>query len=184
MRKIFLLTTSREPSYRTRSFLKDLATTLPCILMIHRGKKTLLELALIARKYGVKYIGIVGERKGNPSILKIYNTSLLTYQKNVKPWVMLVFAGLSLSRELGIYHRPINVDSMSIDSMACISDLCYRIADIFLTIFYPILSNNPDLEIVLKENDGIVKISFRTRTRKACGRIIKVRRVIANESSS
>ncbi|MEM4758057.1 MAG: hypothetical protein QXX10_00005, partial [Desulfurococcaceae archaeon] len=41
---LILVTTSREPSRRTRSFIKELSQTLPYTRVFNRGKRTLVEI--------------------------------------------------------------------------------------------------------------------------------------------
>ncbi|ENN96576.1 ribosomal biogenesis protein [Methanocaldococcus villosus KIN24-T80] len=62
-----ILTSSRKPSQRTRSFLRDLERTLN-IPYIQRGKLSLKELFEMD-----KHILLIGEFKGNPGTLMVYD---------------------------------------------------------------------------------------------------------------
>lgn len=97
-----IVTTSRAPSPRTRSFVKDLVALLPGAERLTRGHLTLEELAIAARAKGASRVVIVGERKGNPSIIRVYEPALggISPLRNI---VTFILAGVSLSREL---NRP------------------------------------------------------------------------------
>ncbi|MDK2790190.1 MAG: small nucleolar ribonucleoprotein [Methanothermococcus sp.] len=63
-----IITTSRKPSQRTRSFVKDLASVLG-IKILNRGKTPLKDILETYDNFIV-----VEEFKGNPGKLKFYNT--------------------------------------------------------------------------------------------------------------
>ena len=92
-----LITTSRRPSPRTRSLVKDLAALFPGSYRVTRGHMTLGELALEARSIGVERVLIIGERRGNPSILRFYEPR----GSNLVNIVTLIVKGVKLSREAG-----------------------------------------------------------------------------------
>ncbi len=64
-----LITTSREPSRRTRSFVKDLSRVLPHSVRVTRGKATYGELAVKASSLGAYGVLVAMEKRGNPSAL-------------------------------------------------------------------------------------------------------------------
>ncbi len=179
MKYIALLTTSHSPSPRTRSFIKDLASCLPGILRVHRGKKTLLQLALEARRYGARYLLVVGERKGNPSLIRIYSIGLYFERDSIlKHIVSIVIRGVKLSREVPGSTRTYNVERVGVDSRECVSDECFKLADLFLKIFGSKLDlDKPDVWIVVSERNNMVKIVFRNRLGHIVGPAISVWRV-------
>ncbi|GAB6147685.1 Brix domain-containing protein [Stetteria hydrogenophila] len=95
-----IVTTSRAPSPRTRSFVKDLVAVLPGAERLTRGHLTLEELAIAARTRGADRVVVVGERRGNPSIIRVYEPTLgaASPLRNI---VTFIVAGVALSRELG-----------------------------------------------------------------------------------
>ncbi len=95
-----IVTTSRAPSPRTRSFVKDLVAILPGAEKLTRGHLTLEELAIAAKAKGANRVVIVGERKGNPSIIRVYEPTLGGVSP-LRSIVTFILAGISLSRELG-----------------------------------------------------------------------------------
>ncbi len=65
------ITTSRKPSRRTRRFCRELEAVLPLSIYINRGKASLRLFADRARADGYYRVLIVGETKGNPSIIRV-----------------------------------------------------------------------------------------------------------------
>ena len=179
MKYIVLLTTSHNPSYRTRSFVKDLAGCLPGVIRVHRGKKTLLQLALEARRYGAKYVVVIGERKGNPSLIRIYHIKLSLVRASIMNHIAsIIIKGVKLSRELSMSSKAYNIECVGVDSTECVSDTCFELADLFLKIFEVKLDLiKPDLWIVISEKKGYTIISFKNRLGSIVGPIIGVRRV-------
>ena len=86
---MIILTTSRKPSQRTRSFCRDLERTLPTLKYIQRGKSSLTD---IINEYGKHRILVLDEIKGNPSRFRLYVDGLLKYQ--------LLIRGVQLQREI------------------------------------------------------------------------------------
>ena len=92
-----LITTSRRPSPRTRSFIKDLVSLIPGAMKINRGHLTMEELTLLALSKGCDRLVVVGERRGNPSIMRIYDVQQGGVYKNI---VSVKVLGVALSREI------------------------------------------------------------------------------------
>ncbi|NON62032.1 hypothetical protein, partial [Acidianus sp. RZ1] len=67
-----VLTTSRYPSPRVRSFLKELNNVIPFSVKINRGKQNFESLIRSARKLGAKYLFLISSNKGNPEKIHIY----------------------------------------------------------------------------------------------------------------
>lgn len=97
MKNRILYTTSREPSQRTRSFLKDMVSLSPYFIRQTRGKYTFDELVEIAHAEQARFLVVIGEKKGNPSIMRTYdlqspeNRALHTYT--------IFLSGVTLARE-------------------------------------------------------------------------------------
>ncbi len=170
---LILLTTSHKPSPRTRSFTKDLANILLYSIRINRGKKTLNELALEAYRNKAKYIFIVGERHGNPSMIKIYNVYHPPALQILKEWALFRISGVKLTRENPSSSRAYNPEYIDIDYGNCTSDYCYEIADIFIKIYREYLSNKPDIRLILYNKGRHVYLKPYNRLNKICGPIIR-----------
>jgi U3 small nucleolar ribonucleoprotein protein IMP4 len=97
LRRGILVTTSRRPSPRTRSLIKDLVSLLPRSFKVNRGHFTMDELAAVALSKGCDRLVVVGERKGNPSIIRVYKVERGLEYKNI---VSMKIRGFALSREL------------------------------------------------------------------------------------
>ncbi|MEB3816493.1 MAG: hypothetical protein LRS46_00920 [Desulfurococcales archaeon] len=96
-----IFTTSRAPSPRTRSLVRDLVSVIPGASRLTRGHLTLEEIAAIARTRGADRVTIIGERRGNPSILRVYSVSPPPEPPALRNIVTILVAGVALSRERG-----------------------------------------------------------------------------------
>lgn len=70
-----LLTTSRNPSRRTRTLIKDLAHVIPKATRISRGTKNLYELAAEALASRNTLLVVVSTRKGNPGTISFFRVT-------------------------------------------------------------------------------------------------------------
>ncbi len=68
-----ILTSSRDASTRTRSFLNELEIVIPNSLKINRGRRSLNEIFSLAYKLGARTVLLVSTHKGNPSMLILYS---------------------------------------------------------------------------------------------------------------
>lgn len=69
-----LITTSRKPSSRTRSFCQDMSHVLNA-KYVNRGKMSFREVLLKSATLGFQETAVVSQIKGNPSKIEIYNES-------------------------------------------------------------------------------------------------------------
>ncbi|HDI86130.1 MAG TPA: hypothetical protein ENF83_01820 [Candidatus Korarchaeota archaeon] len=94
---MILITTSRDPSQRTRTFIRDLSHVIPRAVRVNRGKKSLDDLRVEALRHGLSRVLVVTERKGNPGGLRFYEASVAT----IRPAAAhVVLEGVTLRREL------------------------------------------------------------------------------------
>ena len=103
-----IITTSRRPSPRTRSLVKDLVGIIPGALSLTRGHLTYQELSIEAATLGADRVVILGEKRGNPSIIRIYRPSPPNDLENI---VTIIIKGVKLSREAG---TPSKVEARSL----------------------------------------------------------------------
>jgi U3 small nucleolar ribonucleoprotein protein IMP4 len=92
----FVLTTSRKPSQRTRSFIRDLVRVIPWSFHFTRGSCSLNDLANELAVLGINRLLIVHEKKGNPSLVKFFK---LDDGKLIERDYRLRIKGISLARE-------------------------------------------------------------------------------------
>ena len=71
---MILVTTSRKPAQRTRTFAKRLAYLIPGSQYVSRGKKGVADLAEEADAEGFRRACIVCERNGSPRELRFLDT--------------------------------------------------------------------------------------------------------------
>ncbi|MEM3522776.1 MAG: hypothetical protein QW589_06300 [Candidatus Bathyarchaeia archaeon] len=108
---MILVTTSRRPTRRLLSFVKEFTYSLPNAFKIQRGKFGIYELTRMAIDKGIKKIIVVHRWKGNPGKIefgKINNSEL----KIIPPLIYL--AGVKLRREYGAKGR-FKIDSITFE---------------------------------------------------------------------
>lgn len=176
---LILITTSHKPSQRTRSFIKDLSMTLPYSATVNRGKKTLEELGIEAHRHKARYIFVAGERRGNPSIIRIYRVDTTQKIPKVKHIASIIIKGVKLTRENPEATRAYNPETIKIDYMKCISDQCFKLSDLFYSIYEKIIDEEkPEITLLLEENDkGRIVFKPINRLGKTCGPIIIIKGV-------
>jgi len=94
---LILITTSHRPSRRTRTLIRDLSHVIPGSVRVNRGKKSLEDLRQEAIKYGLDRVLVVGERKGNPGLLRFYKAAIASITPTN---AQVILSGVTLRREL------------------------------------------------------------------------------------
>ncbi len=169
-RKPLIITTSREPSRRTRSFLKDLVQTIPASIRFNRGKMTLQDLASLARRKGAYGVLIILERKANPSALLYAEPK----PEGLERKALLKIWSVSLTREIPDYQVPLGIGRLVLNPKSVPEGgLAGDVADALATMFRPLLTDKEILnavEVIIGEGEGGVKVSFIcTSTGRPCG---------------
>lgn len=70
-----IITSSRDASKRTRSFLNELELAIPNSLKINRGRQSFRQILHISYDIGARFLLFILTYKGNPSYLELYNIS-------------------------------------------------------------------------------------------------------------
>ena len=122
MPKPVIITTSREPSRRTRSFIKDIACLAPWIIRLTRGKLTFKELVEYAIGENASTLAIVCERRANPSIIRVYDLTQPIENGLPLHVYTLFLKGVTLSREKGRRTSDLCVEKAVIESEPPSSD--------------------------------------------------------------
>lgn len=178
-----LATTSREPSRRTRSFIKELSQTLPYTRVFNRGKRTLVEIAGIAVASRAKFLLLIHEWKANPRRLLFYKfdslmrSSSLDDNLSYMRFASLTLAGVKLTRELGVSGRIYNPRSIGFSIDECSSDLCFKASEVFLEIYRHYRSREPDVILDFSDNESFVNIAVMDGLGRIHGPLIKVVKV-------
>lgn len=94
MRNI-IITTSRRPNRRIRSFIKDLELVIPRSIRLTRGHLSMKDLYFEALIMNADRVIIVSDRRGNPGIIRIYKPE----NEELVNIVSFIVKGVSLSRE-------------------------------------------------------------------------------------
>ena len=92
-----IFTTTRRPSPRTRSLLKDLVDTIPGAIRLTRGHASMEELWVEARSQGAQRVAVIASRRGNPSLIRFYSVA----GSGLGHIASLRINGVSLAREYG-----------------------------------------------------------------------------------
>ncbi|MCE4605830.1 MAG: hypothetical protein F7B59_00655 [Desulfurococcales archaeon] len=171
------MTTSREPSNRTRSFINELVSTVPVFVKYNRGKATLEELLDNAISSKTSYILVVHEKKGNPGLIKVYHVNVIKHV--LDEWFNLILKGITLYKEkTGSKPKPY-------DGKYCISysvgtellaDLINRLTG------YTFCLKRSDKEvsryIEIDTMNELFVIRFYRQTGTIAGPIIRVRKIV------
>ena len=97
-----LLTTSRRPTRRIRTFCRDLASSIPNTTRINRGKLSLEGVAEEAASRDLDKVIIIDRWKGGPGRIRLF---MVTEEglEEVPPRIYI--RGIKLQREFGIRRR-------------------------------------------------------------------------------
>jgi len=175
MNKKLIITTSREPSRRTRSFVKELTLAVPHSIKFNRGKSTLIDLKNIAVSKNAYGLLMIYEIKANPSALVYYRVS----DVELKRIYLLKIASVRLGREIREYQKPLGIKSLVMSPVNLGSGLPILAAEAIVEIFKPSLyQGDPPLravEVVLVGNSNGMDVSFIcTSSERPCGPSFKV----------
>jgi len=161
-----LITTSRRPSPRVRSLVKDLASILPGGVRFTRGHYSMEELAREASLLGADRIVVVGERRGNPGIIRVYDYD---DSFNVRNIVSFIVKGVALSRELG---RPLPSRPRPPLVVEAEPGVAEEFAEAFILGFHARITGGGDVTARLKGVDeSTVQVEFSWRGRPAGPRL-------------
>jgi U3 small nucleolar ribonucleoprotein protein IMP4 len=169
----FLVTTSKRPSKRVRSFVKDLAQIFSYERIV-RGKKSSQELRNILMEKGGEGILIVDTKKGNPSRIRVIKNNGSTYQ--------ILLKGARLLREF-----PDKIPILSKDPLILANN------EMALEIAKILNLKTVDSLDKLKENTNIIVVNvkkiegkgelylvnlYNVKTKKYYGPLMKIRKIL------
>ncbi len=167
-----LITTSREPSRRTRSFVNDLVKVIPNSIKFNRGKATYKDLATIMRLHSSYGALMVLERKGNPSALAYM---ILRNTKDLTRKYLILISSLKLLREIKGHQIPYNVKKLALNFSKVPQGFPQRVCEVLIEVFRPVLVEESEgladavvLEVSGDENMASV-VFYCSSTGRACG---------------
>nr|WP_292319269.1 hypothetical protein [Caldisphaera sp.] len=161
-----LITSSRDPSQRTRTFINELSSVLPDSIKITRGKLSLEDLNYIILKYNMEKLIIIGEFKGNPGRIEIYNP-IKNYDKPEKSYEFIINS-VALRKELGINDK-IRLKNIFVKQLSGYNEKELKYVKLFAEIFkipfsndnlknneayFLIKSDLPVLDVLVFNNEG------------------------------
>ena len=100
---MILITTSRRPTRRIRSLIKDLFRVIPGAVRVNRGKMNIRDVAMRALREGFCRAMIVGRYKGNPGRIRFLKVTPSGFEY-IPPVVFL--SGITLRREMTDKRAP------------------------------------------------------------------------------
>lgn len=122
-----LLTSSRRPSRRTRTLMKDLELVIYGIVRFTRGHESLKSINNIANANGFKRVVIINEWKGNPGLMVAYSPS----ERGLIEIGRLRIVGVKLRRELGRRNAGLCKEVVSASEDDTIAYVAKLLADAF-----------------------------------------------------
>lgn len=187
-KKLIIVTTSHRPTQRVRSFVKDLASVLPYAVKVNRGKASLTDLYYDAMALGAKRVVIVGVKKGNPGVIRVY-APREPPEIGLDEIAVISLSGVKLRREHPGSQKTFNTRSLGIDIRGVGNEIVKRVADTLVRAFLAkLVVFDEDAEKV----DVLMKLHVRERelvmtficstTGRICGptlRVIAVRDNVA-----
>ncbi|HUU78253.1 MAG TPA: hypothetical protein VMX55_07890 [candidate division Zixibacteria bacterium] len=160
----FMLTTSRNPSQRTRSFIRDLVRVIPWSFHFTRGSCSLKDLADEIENLGINRLLILHEKKGNPSLMKFYK---LIDDQLVERDYRVRIKGISLARELNRGRSTFTSESKLRVINQCESDFgeqLYAMLSLFFNFErFRTLQTEPNLKgiaILFSDKNNLISLEF------------------------
>ena len=151
-----IVTTSRRPSPRTRSLVKDLVGVIPGAVRLTRGHMSMEELAREALIRGLNRVVVIGERRGNPSIIRVY--AVKSEGLGLDNIVSFIVKGVTLSREAGSGYPGVKSVLVVESDGSSISD---EFAEAFIIGFKARLSGPRDSVIARIKAVGAKEVTVR-----------------------
>ncbi len=173
-----LVTTSREPSRRVRSFTKDLCASLPHSVRVVRGKATYAELAARASSLGAYGVLVVLERRGNPSALLFMRLE----GSELRRGFLLKLGGVGLLRELPGAQVPLGMRELVIVPRTVPGGFPETVASYLLECLRPRLVDRAEGRVVelkvLGGEEGALVAFICATSERECGPRFRVVRVV------
>ncbi|MGC9148459.1 MAG: Brix domain-containing protein [Sulfolobales archaeon] len=183
---MFLITTSRRPSKRTRSFLKEFSSIFSGSYRINRGKLSLRGLLAEALIHNCRGIILINTYKGNPGSIDFYVIKRISEEESLDSYRMdllgrIFLTGVVLARER-LLPPCVGISNIEIVADHCVSELCRELKELItqvINLFKSIFSADKDtLYILLEERKDFVELRMKTSQRDFCGFVLRIKKVI------
>lgn len=144
-----LATSSRYYSKKVNEFLNELATSLPGVEKITRGKRSYKALLEEAVARGASYVLLVNSRRGNPASMEFLNV-------NKRSWLpySITISGVKMREDLDVYitRKP------KANTAAIVDYTASELVDLFLEVFAYTPYYSVDLEKLKGRYDTLLVI--------------------------
>ncbi len=177
-----IITSSREPSRRTRSFINELVDAIPHAIRFVRGKATLQDLESYSERHGAYGILLVYEKKANPSALVYYTRG----REGLTREALIRIRSVKLRRETPTSQKPLEVTRLFLNLRSIRPGLPYRVADALARALKPEIIDLPGgkgqnnaIELVIGGDDNEAHVMFIcSSTGRICGPQFKAFKVV------
>jgi rRNA maturation protein Rpf1 len=168
-----IITSSREPSRRTRSFINELVDVIPHAIRFVRGKATLQDLKSYSERHGAYGILVVYEKKANPSALVYYIKS----REGLAREILIRIKSVKLRREIPTSQKPLEVTRLILNLKTIKPGLPYKVADALARALKPEIIKVPEgwgesnaVELVVGGDNSEAHVMFIcSSTGRICG---------------
>jgi U3 small nucleolar ribonucleoprotein protein IMP4 len=189
---MFLITTSRRPSRRTRSFLKEFSLILPGSYRVNRGKFSFRGLLAEALVHNCRGIIVINTYKGNPGSIDFYIIKKVSEEESLDSYQLdflgkIFLAGVILARER---KSPlcVGVKNIEIETEHCLSEICKRLIELITKIINltkdTSIADKHTLYIIIEERGDLVELRMRTSQRDICGFVLRIKKVILGDKNA
>lgn len=177
-----LVTTSRTPSLKLRSFVNELVRAIPNSIRVQRGKKTFEDLYVNLKVYGADRLVVIGDWRGNPRVFTVY-TPVLHRASNLLFEKILEFKikGVTLLREVKRLPSNFNPKTLGVNVFELeeeLLDFAEKISKSLhaILVYDPSLTEKCDVLVEIRECIGcLLKLVFlEPKSGEYVGPIIKV----------
>ena len=161
-----LITTSRQPSRRTRTLAKELNRVIPGSIKLNRGKMSFNKLKEYMIQKGFSKLMIIETRKGNPSILQLLTLSEKGFIRNLIFKINNLIMQMDKNQKVCFTHLS-NIKANDVDPI---------LLNIFKYFFTGIDSITKEIRrgfIEIKNEEGQLVITFKDQHDKTVYPFIK-----------
>jgi U3 small nucleolar ribonucleoprotein protein IMP4 len=149
-----LITTSRRPTRRTRTLIKELSRVIPGSIKMNRGKMSFDDLKELMIKKGITRLLLIDTRKGNPSRLNF----MVLSSKGLKRKLIIIIDGVILQLDKRMQVRFSDIIDIKAENLP---EEIYELFKYFLVL--PALSPAEGVRgyVNIRYDNDMVEIGFR-----------------------
>lgn len=174
-----IVTTSREPSQRVRSFCSEIEAASDLFTYINRGKRTITDLLTTVKFLRSSCLIMVCSYKGNPGRFDFYQATGKVLQRKLS----LLILGVKLAREMGVRNvksprRPVFITSPCQGGLTELAEKVSKLMGI------PVLTKGSlDVGLNIALEPGVSEYAVirfvDAKTKSTCGPLVRLRSYFA-----